>query len=735
MPFSFSPVTLNSGKPVTARLLIQPAAFGVLLGSYFGGVPACPAQAGALRDSVKAVHRASDTLVYLLPFEVLITAPRMTIPLRESPAGTSIVGRDVLRDSPRGVAVDEALAFVPGIKVDNQANGARVHMSIRGQGILTESGIRSIKVLLDEIPVNDPTGLAPDFFDVDLNTVERIEVLKGPSSALYGGGAAGGIVNIVTQNSRKTPLFGDFSTVAGSNSFWRGSGQFGGDVNDVNYRVSFSRATGAGYRVHTHFSQNNLYAKATFTPGPDFQVTPVFSWVNTYHENPEGLSLEQYMRDPTLPNDDAIPYNEHMEVNRTTSGVAGIARVAARHEIRFNGYVKHSIGVEANNHVFDNQRLLAPGMSLQYTFASGSPEDRFRNHIGLGTDVQWQTSDEEVRPNDRAIESGQVLARQRVWQRGGGIFLFDRFDIARVWYVTGSVRLDRIRNELTDLMKTDTTDNSGGADFSNVTGRVGVTFAPADDVTLFGAWGEGFIPPSTEELGTNPAGYGGFNKSLSPALSRSFEAGVRGSPGKILVYDFTAFFLKTSGDFDRYRIPGRGNGKEGTFYRNIGRSTRYGVELSAESRPPGPIVVRVAYTFSHFTYGLDRPIPVLMDDTTAGKKILDGNWLPNSPQHRFVIGARCDIGENFTFDVRSETNSKAYIDGANVESESVQGYTLLGARVSVRMKMAGIGGELSLQVRNLADVKYVAFSEPDPGGNSYQPGPGREFFLGLSLQL
>jgi len=726
-------IVIAPGFLNVANVLARVAACAALMHLHILTSPALALPAPGAQDSSRIPP--PDTLVYALPLEVIITAHRVGLPLKESPAGTSIVGREVLGEMPRGAAFDEALVLVPGVKADNQANGERVHLSIRGQGILTETGVRSIKILLDELPLNDPTGLAPDLFDVDLNTVERMEVLRGPASSLYGGGAAGGIVNVVTQNSPRTPLFGNFSTIAGSNDFWKGFGQFGGDVNETNYRVSFSRTIGAGYRVHSHFWQNNVYAKATYTPGQDVQLTPVFSWVNTYHENPEGLSLAQYMQDPTLPNDDAVPYNEHMEVNRTTSGVAGIVRFLGQHEIRFNGYLKHSTYTEANNHVFDHQDLATPGASLQYTLTSGAPGDLHRNQLSLGADIQWQTNDEHVNPNNYAVEDPAVLARQQVVERGAGLFLLDRIELGRQWDLTGCARLDRIHNELTDLMKTDTSDNSGRADFSNFTGRVGATYSPEKDMTFFGAWGQGFIPPSTEELGTNPAGYGGFNTGLVPATSNSVEAGVRGSVGGNLRYDFTGFIMRTANDFDRYRISGRGNGKEGTFYRNIDGSKRFGAEVSAEYRPAGAVIVQLAYTYSHFTYVLDSPIPVMMDDTTIHKTIENGNWLPNSPQHRIVVRGIWEITRDVTIGLSAETNSKAYIDGANVESEAVPGYTLLGARVAARFRIAGISGDVSVQVRNIGDIRYVAFSEPDPGGNSYQPGPGREFFFGLSLEL
>ncbi len=679
--------------------------------------------------------QSADTLEYRYPDEIVISASRLSIPLKSTPYSVSIVDSTALNTLPRGAAIDEALRLVPGVKVDNQANGERVHLSIRGQGILTETGIRSIKILLDEIPINDPTGFAPDLFDVDLNRTERIEVLRGPSAALFGGGAAGGIINIITQNSPSTSLFGDVSLDAGTNNFWKGFGQFGGDVNDVNYQLSFSRTMGDGYRVHTHFFENNVYAKATYTPTSSIALTPIFSWSDTRHENPEGLNLMQYNQDPTLPNDDAVPYDEHMEMNRTTNGLTGLIHFTDQQELRFNGYVKHSVYTEANNHVFDHQTLTTPGASAQYTFKSGSQEDPIRNRFSIGTDLQWQTIDEHTDSNNHSVELDSLWSKQQQWQRGMGFFLIDMIDLGAAWNVTGSVRLDKIHNELNDFLRTDSSDASGSVDFSNVTGRVGVTYSPARELSLFGSWGQGFIPPSTEEIGSNPSGYRGFNESLVPATSNSFEVGARGSVNRSLYYDFSGYYTATTNDFERYRLPNRGNGEEGTFYKNIGGTKRYGLELSANYEPIRTFRARVAYTFSHFTYDIPAPISIIMDDTSDHRSILDGNWLPNSPQHELMVDVNYDVTPEFSVGLSSETLSKAYIDGANKENEAVQGYTLLDGRITYHWTAAGLSGDLTCQVRNMTDQTFVAFSEPDAGGNSYQPGPGREVFGGIKIRF
>jgi iron complex outermembrane receptor protein len=211
---------------------------------------------------------AVDTPLYVNPFEYTVTAPRLEIPLRQSPAATTVVGAEALQTLPRGVSADEALKIVPGVRVDNNADGSRVHLSIRGQGILVERGIRGIKLLLDGLPLNDPSGTAPDLYDVDWATVGRVEVLRGPATSLYGGGGAGGVMAITTQDGGAAPVGGEVWTTAGSHGLLKTLGQLGGTEGDVNYRVSASRMTSDGYRVHTAARADNFYGKLHWNPSP-----------------------------------------------------------------------------------------------------------------------------------------------------------------------------------------------------------------------------------------------------------------------------------------------------------------------------------------------------------------------------------------------------------------------------------------------------------------------------------
>ncbi|MCE1164637.1 MAG: TonB-dependent receptor [Bacteroidetes bacterium] len=669
---------------------------------------------------------------YKYPLEILITAPRLTMPLKENSFATTIVGYDFLSTMPKTIGADEPLKLVPGVKVDNQANGERMHLSIRGQGILTERGIRGIKILLDGIPVNDPTGFAPDFYDVDWATVERVEVLRGPGASLYGGSSSGGVLNIITKNGGSRPLTGTGSLIYGSNNFFKGNGQFGGQVKDLNYNLSYSREYGDGYRDHTHFYGNNIYGKATYNPCKFITLTPILSYTEKYHENPEGINLQQYQEDPKQSNPDAIPFNEYLETNRIYGGLVGNVNINANHDFNFNIYTKKTLFTEANNHTFNDRNIVTPGASVQYNIHFGGKS--LKNHISVGTDMQWQTILEKRVTNDHTIRGIDLLSDQKIEQRGLSAFLIDRVDVGDKFNVMASVRYDDIKNSLVDKLKIGY-DASGDANFHQTTARVGFTYTPVPNVNIYANVGQGFLPPATEELAQNPDNFGGFNTHLSSATSVGEDIGVRGTVKDVLYYDIGGFYLTTKNDFDRYRLNNDPIRNQETFYKTEGSSRRLGLEVYGKFTPIKPLMVQLAYTYSNFKYTNETPSRIVMDDTSIYKYASDGNWLPNSPQHQLYVDAQYEILPHLYVGLSSESLSKSYIDGANVEAEAVEGFTLFNARLVYDWNLKTVAGQLSFSVTNIGDKKYVAFSEPDPGGNAYQPGAGRQFFGNLKINL
>ncbi len=653
--------------------------------------------------------------------EMMVTAPRMEIPLRENPGATSVVGAETIeKTTTKTITADEALKLVPGVKVDNQADGERVHLSIRGQGILTEHGIRGIKVLLDGLPLNDPTGFAPDLFDVDWATVQRVEVFRGPASALWGGGGAGGVVNIVTRDGEHDQDPVDIAGSLGSEAFWKVFGETGGVAGPMSYRVSASRMMGNAYREHAAYYATNLYGKFGFTVGASTHLTAIVAATSYFNENPEGLNAEQVAENPRMANPDSLAYNEYQQTRRATWGVTGHTAVASNQEINYALYYRATQYMEPVPATIDDRTLDSPGGYLQYTLHHGSGS--IRNHLSLGLDVDGQSIEETKRPNLGGAQPGaDVVADQTIRQAGLGLYLLDRVDLGPRWGAVLGVRWDRTTNKLTDNLKSGGVDLSGSANFDKPTGRVGVTWNPDPNLGFYTSWGQGFIPPATEELSSNPAAFGGFNTSLVPATSQGWEVGARGVVWKSLTWDVVGFGLYTKNDFGRYRIAGR---PLETFYSNFGASDRYGVETQIGWSPVPFFSAQMAYTWSHFKYTQAQDI--------SGAYTYDVT-MPNSPASQLYLDLQATPIRNVVVGFGVALQTRSYVDVTNTTWAG--GYTLLNARASYRWKGPWHRGEVALTAFNMTGKKYIAWTEPDPDGNSYFPGPTAQLFLGVHLWL
>ena len=361
----------------------------------------------------------------------------------------------------------------------------------------------------------------------------------------------------------------------------------------------------------------------------------------------------------------------------------------------------------------------APGLSLQYKGRFG--RGRWRTTLSAGADLDGQTIDEYRRPNlGDAVEGDTIVSDQTADQGRAGLFAMARVEAGSRWALLLGLRHDRIRNQLDDHLQANGLDLSGERTFGETTGRVGLSFAATSRLDLFASWGQGFLPPATEELYANPDALGGFNTSLVPASSRGGEVGARGSLGRALAYELTVFHLTTENDFERYRSADR---PLETFYHNAGDTRRWGLETRVDWKPAPPFRLTAAYTLSDFVYTRYEGISLPGD--------LSGNALPNSPRHQGVLEAAYTWRDRWVASASLLALSHAYVDATN--ATWIDGYALLGLRLARRFAIGGRSLEAFVSGRNLANVEYIAFTEPDPDGNSYHPGPEREVFAGLRL--
>ena len=695
-------------------------------------------------------ENATDSLKTVRLDEVVISANRVPILLKNNPGSVSVVTPEVLSFMPKSVGAEEALRLIPGVRIDNQHDGERVHVSIRGQGILTERGLRGIGVIIDGIPANDPSGFAPDLYDVDWGTVNKIEVLRGPSASLYGGGGAAGILNISTNDGGSKPVGGEVNQIFGSNGFSKSLLQVDGSHNDIDYRVSYSRTSGDGYRDHQAFWGNKIYEKINFKPSAKLSVTQIISHTDYFQQNPEGLNIGQF-DNLRQANPDANPFNEYQKTNRTTAGFHGKYKFSELHDLELTAYIRSWNYKETSNKAAEYRNITNPGTSIQYNLHLNS--GKVKNDLSFGADMKWQNIDlyklqsasnpqRQESISETNLETDSLLANQIISQKSIGVFALYKLGIGK-FNLIGSIRSDAMNNELTNKMLALDTARTV-KNFRKFSARIGASYSFSNSANVFIDWSEGFTPPSTEELASNPVGYSGFNTHLVPATSDCKEIGIRGFVNEKLSYEITGFIMNTENDFFRFKQSGRGN--QEVFYGNAGNSKRYGIETSVSYELLKNLTLQVAYTFADYKYVSSVIDPVYTDPVyVLTSPPVTGQWLPNSPKHQLYTEIVYSLSKSFKFSLASEyqskwaiyTDPKAYYGelDPSVYQNWQNGFNLFHARISYELNIGKVKGECSIFVRNITASKYMAFTEPDPDGNAYHPGPAREFFGNIKIKF
>ena len=689
--------------------------------------------------------------------EVMVSAMRTVTPLKELPAAISIVNKAQLQEFNKSISADEALRLVPGVNIENGTDGSRVHVYIRGQGILSESGFRGIQVLIDGIPVNDPGGYCPDLYDVDWSVVKNVEVVRGLSASLYGNNATGGIINILTDNGGKKPVNATLSFSAGSYGFWKVLGQVDGTKDNLNYRVSYSHMQGHGYREHQAFMSDNFSEKINWNASDKVHLTQVLTYTNYFNQNPEGINLYRIETfGPRAANTDAIPYNEFHETKRLTGALIAKFDISRNQDITARAFARMNNYRETSNNGDDYKPYTHLGGSAQYNLHLGG--EKVHNLLSLGVDYQAQTitehmfavPDEGHRDSTRVdsywsrdcFDLDQILINQIIRQRSAGIFLIDKLDITKKLHALVNLRYDNVYSSLqSNIPVPDSISPNGSKTFDKPTWRLGLAWDIMRPFNVFASFGTGFLTPSGDELYNNPQAYGGFNNLIKPSTSTGVDLGIRGDVSNSLHYDVTFFDIWSNNEFYRYSVPGRGNNT--AFFGNMGKSKKWGIETFVSWSPVKNLIIDAAYTYNNFTYS---PPDTAVNQWT--------HWMPNCPRNILYGEISYTFLKHFTASVAAQWKSKyciqvddsiynnytigqTYYQPGSVRSSWVSGYNIFNVDLHYKWALGPIRGDLSLYVKNVFDTMYYGFTEPNNGVdyNSYQPAPGREFFLNLRLNL
>lgn len=658
--------------------------------------------------------------------EIIIEATRLSRPLDRVPAAVSVVSQDEIQLGRQQLGLDEALSRVPGLFMQNRYNFARdLRISIRGFGARAAFGIRGIKILVDGIPETLPDGTG-QVDSIDLGAIRQIEVIRGPSSSLYGN-ASGGVISITSEDGPEIP-FANARLTVGAYDFQKLQVKAGGQTDRMNYFVSLSDSKIDGYRAHSQAENTQLSGRFNFDLAGNSNFLAVVNVTDQPISNdPGGINAAQAAADPSSARDRNVTYDTGETLDQTRVGfvystpIGGQGALAARSYFVWRDF-QNKLPQFPNADSVDLERFFAGG-GITYTHSGvvGTMPNRFI----VGFDIDDQDDDRRRFVNDQGT-IGALLFDQNESFTAQGVFLQDELSLNDTLQFTFGLRYDEVEYSVEDRFLSDG-DDSGTRKMNDVSPMLGILYSVSPDLSLYGTVSTAFETPSTTDF-ANPSGGGGFNPALDPQSATNYEVGLRGAIGDRHSYELAIFDIKVDDELVPFDIDGR------NFFQNAGRSSRTGVELAIVSNPTDRIRASLTYSYGDYEFDDFRVISVDAGGTPSVVDDFAGNTIPGTVEH-LLFGEISYTHPSGWFGVLDLLYvGEQFADNAN--AVKVGSYTIVNLRLGFERAVGSTIVSPFFGINNLFDESYNTDIRINAFGARYfEPAPERNAYAGVSVRF
>lgn len=677
--------------------------------------------------------------------EVSVTATRTEREVKDVPASVQVIGEEKLGQKPM-FNLSDALSGTPGVNITSRNQGYDTRLIIRDGGLKAPFGIREIMILLNGVPITDPDSLTRlDFVDTSL--IERIEVVKGPNSTLWGVNASGGVVNVIT----KSP-------------FERKGGHIKlgvGDFNTQNYNFYYSAPLGRGF--YLGFNVSRRQADNSWREWNKFSTTQIS--LQPYYMFSDGGTWENYISytkaDLQLPGTLVVrggnnPVDQWSEFINTGK----VPRTADpwKHSGRYSEIIFLSSKLTKTIGSFEFIPLVYLNHWQHYHPVTGSINDA--DTWVYGTDFQVNqkhsfgilTAGFTIRQDNQKTDyykyrdvsivrnrivstlsdkKGDLLQKQERKTSLIGVFLQESIQRGN-WIVDLGIRADRVSFDISGYKWGDYDFQAGNyrncpnpqiencgeykreKTYSILSPRIGISYKISPWMSLYGTISTGSNTPSTSEMLSNP--------DLKLTRVVNYETGLKVRHKRISL-DTALYTMDVKDEVVRII--------EGGISRfvNAGKTQKKGFELSLFYELVDNFNIGASYTYSDYKFKeFSEPVRVGNQTINVSR---NGNRLPYIPMHQYSLFASYKHPSGFRFLVQSDTWGEYYMDNAN--SEKYEGYQFV---TSVTLGYQRKNMDISLMVSNLFNERYANEVTKDTSGvKRYVPAPPRNFLVRLTYNF
>ncbi|NYF37152.1 TonB-dependent receptor [Stenotrophomonas sp. JAI102] len=650
------------------------------------------------------------------------------------PASLTTVWVDEDRTGPLA-QLSEALNGIPGVVARDRQNYAQdTQLSIRGFGARSTFGVRGVRVLVDGVPATMPDGQG-QLSHASLLSAQRVEVLRGPFSALYGN-SSGGVVQVWSADGAE----GDpwrLRVDTGSDNTVSAGAQLRGVQGPIRYNVAANHFHTDGWRDHSQARRESVNARLGTDVGGG-QLDLVLNYFDAPDaQDPLGLTRAQVRENPRQATAVATQYNTRKSVRQAQAGLV-FTRTEGAQTWRAMGY--------AGQRSVEQYLAIPPGPQINSPLHAGGVIDLDGAYGGVDARWAWR-GDWAGRPLDVVI--GANADRQQQDRNGYENFVGDQVGIkgrlrrdqsdrvenvdqfaqawwqwAPRWSLLLGVRHSTVRFRSNDhYITAGNPDDSGSRRYEATTPVAGVVFRASDAWRLYASAGRGFETPTFNELGYRADGQAGLALDLSAARSRNLEVGSKWQGQRGAQVEAALFRADTD---DELAVASNSGGR--STYRNIGRTRRQGAEASVVQPLGAQADLSLAYTWIEATVR----DPYALCAATGCNTVAAGSRLPGVPRQQWNARVQYRPGP-WQWAAEVVASSDTVVN--DLATDSAPGYALLNLELSRRWTTAQGTLRAFARIDNALDQRYIGSVIVNDGNQRFfEPGPDRRYNVGLQWQ-
>lgn len=650
---------------------------------------------------------------------IKVESVRLNTEVLETPAAVDVIEGETVTRGRRKTQLDDALNRTPGVYANNGSNFAQnLRVSIRGFGARSAFGVRGVRVRVDGIPETLPDGQAQTD-SIDLAAVERLEVVRGPFSALYGN-ATGGIIDITTTSPEDGPLDrGELA--AGSNGYRRASVSSARQLDDWGYAITASRLDLDGYREHSEVEKNQLtgkFERAVGDTGTLRLITRVLDAPDTL--DPGGVTRATAQGDRRAARDANLDFDARQSASQQTVG--------AVYEDQLGDNQSYQANLFYTNRDFIQYLPFEDGGVVTYDrdfFGGGLQTTRFdtlfghANQLVTGVDINVQQDDRQ-RYDNIGGDKGMLGLDEDQHATSVGVFAQNVFSITDDLDLTAGLRYDWLDFDIDDAFETASDpDDSGSRTYKELSANAGLSYAWAERQRVYANVANAFESPTFTEF-ADPAGNGGFNSELEPQKATQYEIGTKGEVAGRGRYQLSAFWIDVRDELVVFNDDGRRD-----FYENSGESRRRGLEAKLAWEFTDRLSATGSYTLAEYEY---------REFVDQSGNDYAGNRLPGLPEETlFGELAWRDPAIGYA-SLNARWIGSIYADNAN--DSRIGSYAVVDGRVGKTIPAGRESLTVYLGIDNLLDKDYYDNIRINAfGGRYFEPAPDRTFYAGLVYEL